>query len=146
LLNDVELKILEDIYDMNINNGPRVNINNYDLNKNKRWKEFYYHLAKLKKLNLVKFDSKAIVNGGHLDREYNNNCQMVFTEELEIQKDGIEFINRERETIKDKIKNEAKDFGTVIYKEAKKSAAKTIVKYFSIGIGLLILIYLLKIF
>jgi hypothetical protein len=126
VLNDIEKKILNDVFEMCINNGPVVSIINYDLiEKNNpepriRWNEFASYLLKLKSLGYLKFeDKKVLVTGGRTHPTYRNNICTGDPKFIDIDKNGIAFVIKERETLKDKVVEEIRHAGRSLYSQVR---------------------------
>jgi hypothetical protein len=121
LLSEIEKKILDDVFEMQINNGPILDINNYDLvekdnpDYKEKWSEFGSYLFKLRSLGYLKFEDKVLTSGGRQNRKYRNNIIGGWTEDLELDKDGIAFVLKERETLKEKLIGELKKTGRNFY-------------------------------
>lgn len=125
MLNELEEQILNDIYEMRINNGEVPKLDDYKLKEkdNSDYKEksseLAYYLYKLKSLGHIKFLDSALLTGGWNNPKYNNSVILVHFKSLDIENKGIEHVEKMRETRKDKLKKELKETGKDIYKSSK---------------------------
>ncbi|TYS57912.1 hypothetical protein FZD47_24050 [Bacillus infantis] len=109
MLNDIEKQILNDVFEMQFNHGPILKLNDYDLLEKSnpdhkvKWNEFTSYILKLRSMGYLKFDDNILTTGGRQNQKYRNNVLNVRTEGLEIDKEGIAFVVKERETLKDKV-------------------------------------------
>lgn len=133
MLSQVEIKLLLDIYDMDINNGARLHDREYDLKDKDTMDskyEFASYLLKLERLEYIQLDKGAILTGGMQNHKYRNNVIMYFDEKIHIKDKGIKFVQEIQKTVLDKAKEEVKDITSNIYKEVKDFATKAIAEYF----------------
>lgn len=123
MLNEVEIKILSDIYELNMNAKEIPEIDSYNLiekdnsNYKEKWSEFSHYLIKLRSLGYIQFPETIFISGGWQNQKYKNNViSIVHFEKIKIRDNGIEFVEKLRETSSDKVKNEMKKIGTEFYR------------------------------
>ncbi|MEH7248744.1 hypothetical protein V7114_18370 [Neobacillus niacini] len=125
MLNAIEKQILDNVFEMQIYHGPKLKLDNYPLiekdnpDYKSKWSEFGSYILKLRSLGYLKFEDSILTTGGRQNQKYRNNIINVWTDSLDIDKDGIAFVVKERETIKDKLVSEAKDIGFSLYQQVK---------------------------
>lgn len=134
-LNELETQILLDIYEMDINHGPRINMNNYELKeaveKEKR-QEFVSYLQKLKRFEYIEYEEdNAFRLGGIRSTKYRTNVCMIWSDEIHISKKGIELVEEIKKTVLEKIKEKSSKGLKVVYEEAKEWGTKTIAEIFT---------------
>ncbi|UYL93731.1 hypothetical protein NIIg32_gp69 [Parageobacillus phage vB_PtoS_NIIg3.2] len=86
-----------------------------------------YHLERLKNYGYIRFDGQAIVPGGQRHPKYKNSVAMIWKENIHIEPKGIELVQKENATIKDKAKSEAKRIVKLFYNKLVIAIIVTIV-------------------
>lgn len=109
MLNKIEVQILMDVYEMDINNGPRINSLKYDLieaDERERKYEIASYLLKMQRLGYINIEQGAFVTGGNINIKYRNNVLMYFDEKLHITEKGIAYVDeiKKQYLIKQKLK------------------------------------------
>lgn len=136
LLNEIEKKILNDIFEMYINNGPVPKLINYDLQEinnpdpKLKWYEFGSYLLKLRSLGFIKFEDNIYTTGGWTNPKYRNSILNVQVNRVQIDKDGIGFIVNERETLQEKVVQGLKSTGIEVVQTFKTGVIGAIVGAF----------------
>lgn len=133
-LRQIEVQILLDIYEMDLNNEPTINKNDYELTERDnqtKTKEFAMYLIKLKRHGYIDFDEhKTFLTGGIINEKYKNNVLLIYPEKIQIKDKGIECAENIKKTVAEKMKDESKDIAKKIYYEIKDFTTKTIAEYF----------------
>lgn len=128
-LNSLELAILVDIYEMDLNSGPKINEDNYDLedkDTTEKRQHFAALLLKLERLGLIWFDGEALTPGGRTHPKYRNRTMIIWTEHIHIREKGILLAEEAKKTVIERAKDKGVVVAGKIYNELKDLTVKTI--------------------
>ncbi|MGH4139746.1 hypothetical protein [Clostridium sp.] len=102
-LSKLENQIVMDIYDADMSPGMSFEIQNYKLDEQDpkdRKQEFAYHLVKLKRLGLIKYEEKeAFLKGGSISAKYNNSVRVVREDKIHIDYEGIKLVEEDKRNL-----------------------------------------------
>lgn len=95
-LNTLESEMLIDIYDADMMPEMPFEIENYRLAEEypeNKIQEFVFHLKKLKKLGLIKYEERVtFVKSGSYSSKYNNNVTRIYEDKIHIDSKGIKLV------------------------------------------------------
>lgn len=146
-LNEIEIKILDDLYkrefendfelDIGIDTLPLVEIDNH-----LKVKEAGYYLERLKRLNYIEYKDKSLLRADGHDNRYKNNIHLIWWDDIHITYKGKKIVENIRKSTWDKVIESGKDFIKDIGKEIRSKVVSHIAT-FILGIILSYLYYLI---
>ena len=97
-LTTLEYQMVIDIYCADMEPGMCFEFEDYNLTEvdpKEKNQEFSFHLAKLKRLGLIKYEeSEALLKGGNYSTKYDNNVAMICEGRIHIDSKGIRLVDR----------------------------------------------------
>lgn len=92
MLDELDLKILKGLYNLNFNHGQKLNFTELGFESNQH---AAYHLYKLQKLSYINFDEeRSFTKGGRKHEKYHNNVLTIWSENFNILEKGIEEVKK----------------------------------------------------
>lgn len=103
-MNEIEKRLLSDVYERDVNNGAEIHENNYGFEGDYQSKRqaLVYYVDRLKNLDFVKIDCKPdgtyYTGGGWRHTEYGNSAIMIDYDRIHITNPGINQVKAQNKT------------------------------------------------
>jgi hypothetical protein len=137
LINELQKRILSDIYDMEFNKGQDIIHIDYGLaEENNRYaavQGLVFYIEQLRRLGYLNIeynpDNKYYMSGGGVHSEYKNNVIQIWSDKVHLSDKGIEYIIESRKTKKDKFKEFIKKRGKIFLLQLEKETYKIVIAF-----------------
>lgn len=136
MLNNKDEKILGDIFDMDLNEGPNISKIKYGLGDSTQYselQELYNYINKLERLKYleIEYDDKGEYcrKGGFINPKFENNVISIYNKKIHVSEKGAKYICELRRTKWDRVKGVFKSFLKAFLMELQGQIFKLIISF-----------------